>query len=275
MKNLLLVLTLSMVTFSYAQRKPKIKGSREVVSLVKELPAFNAVVLKDDLEVTFVPASSAGYRLNADDNLIDVLKFSVADSTLTISSFYDITGKKKLEIEVNYEHLDLVRVQAGEAIFNTVLTTDQLDIEVLDDARIEMNSRASLVNLSMLGSSKGSFNIEADSLQIIAEDKIDADIYMAAKRTTVKLRGNADIELEGSADTASIALFDKSRVKAEKCVMLQASATLVGSSDLFVNVADVFTLSTRDDAKVEFLGNASINLTEFLGKSSIKRNQSE
>ncbi|MEL6306280.1 MAG: DUF2807 domain-containing protein, partial [Bacteroidota bacterium] len=80
---LLLVLLLPLVTFS--QRKPKIKGSRVVTEVKEELPPFNAIQLNSDMDITLKKSFGPGYTIVADDNLIDIYKFKVEDSTLVIS----------------------------------------------------------------------------------------------------------------------------------------------------------------------------------------------
>ena len=90
-----------MVAFAQ-QRKPKIKGNRKVTRVTERLPAFNSILLKDDLDVALVAANSPSYQLVADDNLVDVITFKVVDSVLEIRSFYKITSRKELNITINY-----------------------------------------------------------------------------------------------------------------------------------------------------------------------------
>ncbi|MEX0361433.1 MAG: DUF2807 domain-containing protein, partial [Allomuricauda sp.] len=102
LKNLAIVLLLLFNLTAFAQRKPKIKGSRIVTEVNGELPMFNAVQLNDDLNIVLKKSFGPGYKIEADDNLIDILKFNVVDGTLIISSFYDITSKKKLDITIEF-----------------------------------------------------------------------------------------------------------------------------------------------------------------------------
>ena len=98
MKKFLLPLLLLFMVSMTAQRKPKIKGNRVVTEVNGELPSFNAIVLEDNLDIVLKKSFGPGYRIEADDNLVDILKFKVEDSTLVISSFYTVTSKKKFNI---------------------------------------------------------------------------------------------------------------------------------------------------------------------------------
>ena len=93
-RALALVLALLVGAGAWAQRKPRIQGNRNPVEITESLPPFKYLRLEDDLEVRIRQQGSGGYELRVDDNLVDVLQFQVQDSTLVISSFYDITGSR-------------------------------------------------------------------------------------------------------------------------------------------------------------------------------------
>ena len=86
MKKLVLIALALCTVAVHAQRKPKIKGNKEVTTVREELPPFTAIELTDDLEIYLEKASSPGYTIIADDNLIDIFKFDVRDS-LTYSGY--------------------------------------------------------------------------------------------------------------------------------------------------------------------------------------------
>ena len=57
-----------------SQRKPKIKGNRTVIEVKEVLPPFTKIELRDDLDVSLRRSTEEAYAVQADDNLIDVLK---------------------------------------------------------------------------------------------------------------------------------------------------------------------------------------------------------
>ena len=77
MKRYLPFLILLFTISVFAQRKPKIKGNRVVTQISETLPDFNAIVLQDDLDIVLKKSFGPGYEIEADDNLIDILKFKV------------------------------------------------------------------------------------------------------------------------------------------------------------------------------------------------------
>ena len=113
MKNLVFGILLLSITVGFSQKKPKIKGSKVVVEVNEVLQPFNSIKLIDDLKIELKRSREEGYYINGDDNLMDVLKLAVKDSTLYISSFYKITSKKKLDIVIHYDMLNTIIMDEG------------------------------------------------------------------------------------------------------------------------------------------------------------------
>ena len=90
-KFTLLVVVLFISVTGYTQRKPKIKGNKNVIEVREDLAPFTAIELVDDLDIVIQKASQEGYALELDDNLLDVLKFKVDGGVLKISSFSSIS----------------------------------------------------------------------------------------------------------------------------------------------------------------------------------------
>ena len=125
MNRLLVLLLLVAPLLLQAQRKPKLRGNRKVLEVSERLPAFRAIELKDDLTVNLSRANEESYDMAADENLLDVVNFDVIDGTLVISSFYQITARKKLEIVVYYRELVSLTAEDGELLAHEVPETLQ------------------------------------------------------------------------------------------------------------------------------------------------------
>ncbi len=51
MKRIIVLFIVFLPLLSWAQRKPKIKGNRQVTEVREELPPFNAIELNDNLDI--------------------------------------------------------------------------------------------------------------------------------------------------------------------------------------------------------------------------------
>lgn len=273
MKNLIALIVLLVCFQTFAQRKPKIKGNKSVVEVREELPSFKAIELIDDLEIVLQKGSSDGYAINADDNLIDVLKFKVQDSILIISSFYKITSKRKLEITVNYTELEAITMRDGKINMKDVISSDELYVNTYGPSRLELNATASVMNINMEGMSSGDFNLASDSLNITLKDRIDVRIYAVGASNTIQMHKNASAKIEGSADLLSVDLFGNSNLKASKLEAANIKANLEESPNARLNALENIELSSRGSSKTYLYGNAKIVILDFLDTSQLHKEE--
>ncbi|NHF58377.1 DUF2807 domain-containing protein [Flavobacteriaceae bacterium TP-CH-4] len=256
---------------AYSQRKPKIKGNRSVVEVQEDLPAFNAIELNDDLEIMLKKSSREGYEIEADDNLIDVLKFKVEDSTLFISSFYKIIGKKKLKITVNYTELVAITANQGEIENSDVVFADELEVNAFGSSRLILNATADIMEISMEGMSSGDFNIASDSLNIVLKNRVDARIYSVGESSYISMYNNASAKLEGTVDDLRVDLYEDANLKAEKLEATRVLANLQDSPYANVYAKEEFDLSSKGSSKTHLYGNPKITLTDFLDTSQLHK----
>tara|TARA_R110002167_G_scaffold43391_3_gene131139 strand:+ start:4027 stop:4848 length:822 start_codon:yes stop_codon:yes gene_type:complete len=271
MKKLIYLMVLTMCFQTFAQRKPKIKGNRSVVEVQNDLPPFNAIELNDDLDIVLKKSQQAGYSIEADDNLVDVLKFKVEGSTLFISSYYKITAKKKLEITVFYEELMSIVMREGGIKAEDNITSDVFDINLYETSRLEINLNAGLLNLNMEGISAGDLNLAVDSLNITLKDRSDVRIYAVSRQGVINMYKGTSAKLEGMADDFTINLYENANLKAEKLEAKRVVATLQDSPNANIYAKEEFYLASSGSSKTHLYGDAKITLTSFLDSSQLHK----
>jgi len=269
MKKVSLLLLVLFTCVLSAQRKPKIKGSRIITEVQKELQPYNAIKLMDDLKIKLQHESVAGYNIIADDNLIDALKFEVIDSVLTIGSFYKIVSKKQLEILVNYTVLNKVILNTGSIVMDDMVGGANLAVHTYGDSKIQLNTNATLVGIHMEGNSEGSYSVDANSLVITLKDKVNAEIQAVSEEISVEMSNGASSKLEGSTTRLKADLTGDIDLKAEKLQAVTVEALLQKSSGMRLQALETFNLSSRDKAKTYLYGNPVITITEFLDASEL------
>lgn len=269
MKKIILCILLLASVVSIAQKKPKIKGSKTVIEVTNELPPFNAIKIADDLRIELKKARENSYTFIGDDNLLDVLKFEVTDSILEISSFYRIVSRKKLVLTVNYIGLNGVTMLDGRLDMKDIVTTDYLDINLQGSSKLNLNTLADIVTISMSGNSNAELNVDCDELVISQDQKSNLGLYLVAKITKVTMHGNADSKLEGAATDLQINLFGNSQLRAESLKGAAVSANLDESPDARIYATDNFELSSKGGSKTYLYGTPKITIIDFLNSSQL------
>jgi len=256
-----------------AQRKPKIKGNKSIVEVNEDLPFFNTIEVRDDLEIFLKETTIPGYSISADDNLIDILRFDVVDSTLVIRSFYKITAKKQLEITVNFSELKSIIIQQGKIITKDMINSDELNISTYGSSKLELNARASIMNIIMEGNSTGDFNLQSDSLNLNLRDKVNLNLYGIVGKSNIEMYNNVSALVEGTADTLNIKLYGSSDLKAEKMEAGVINVGLEETTRARLYAYKSIELSSRGAAKTYLWGNPKIILNEFLNTSELYKRE--
>ncbi|WP_177218247.1 GIN domain-containing protein [Robiginitalea myxolifaciens] len=254
-----------------AQRKPKIKGNRIVASVNESLPAFRYLDLNDDLEVNLERAAAEGYRLEVDENLVDVLRFEVRDSTLKISSFYNITGSKKLDITVYYTELAGVAATDGELISEQPIPGVSLDLEARDEGRLNMRVRADFCRVLLQGNGKADLNLDADTVSVALMDRSDAVIYTVNKGMEIKLNGNSGLTLEGISTEVRTVLDGNVTYKAQKMEADHLDLQAMESATARVRAVNSCSLSLSGGSRTYIYGNPNITVQEFADRAEIHK----
>lgn len=279
MKMTLRILTLVFLCHSIgilAQRKPKIKGNRELTEVIKALPSFSSIEIKDDLDIVLRRAPEESYRITADDNLIDVLKFEVENGVLVVSSFYQITAKKELSIEVSYAQLSAISLLDGRisTAEGERINSEELSIDAQGISRIDVDADVGQLKLNMKDNSNGNFNVTADSLSIQLKHKSDAQVYVNSFSSSVQIRDNALLLIEGTSNSLELSSKDNARIRAQDLEADRLSANLAGSSDTRVMVTAEAELGLLEKARCYLFGDPEIKLLTFKDNAELfKRNK--
>ncbi|WP_036151892.1 GIN domain-containing protein [Maribacter forsetii] len=270
-KFALLIILLVISANGYSQRKPKIKGNKNVIEVREDLEPFNAIELVDDLDIVIQKATTEGYALELDDNLVDVLKFKVDNGTLKISSFYNITGKKKLEITIFFQELNSIRMMNGKISMKDVISTDRLRVETFGTSRLELNATADIMDINMEEISSGDFNLASDSLNLTLKDRIDVKLYTTGASNNIYMYKNASAKVEGTTDFLMAKLYGNTSLKASD---LQANYVLVvaeDSPDIEVRALNTLQLSSKGGTRTKLYGEPEITILDFLDTSRLEK----
>lgn len=272
MKKFTLLVVVLFISFSgYTQRKPKIKGNKNVIQVREDLAPFTAIELVDDLDIVIQKASQEGYALELDDNLLDVLKFKVDNGVLKISSFYNITSKKKLEITIFFQELRSIKMLNGKISMKDVISTDRLKVATFGTSRLELNATADIMDITMEEISSGDFNLASDSLNITLKDRIDVKLYTTGSSNNIYMYKNASAKLEGSADFLMAKMYGNSSLKAAD---LQSNDVLLiseDSPDIEIRALNTLQLSSKGGTRTKLYGEAKITILDFLDTSRLEK----
>ena len=129
-KYSVLILLLFATTLTLAQKKEKIKGSKIVTIEQKEIDSFDNIEISDNLEVFLDRGEKCELKIEADDNLHDIITIDLTAKTLRINTSKTATNYKKLIVRITYSNDLKMITSKDEAIINwcnqMTLTTEHV-----------------------------------------------------------------------------------------------------------------------------------------------------
>lgn len=275
MKNLLsigITILALMVMFSgFSQRKPRIKGNRSVVSVEKSLPSFSHLILSEEFELHLQQGAGPAVRIEADDNLVDILRFEVDGDTLRVDSFYRITSSKKLGLILVYNEIESIRVEAGRLISEVPVVGDRLNLSLVGAGKAELNIRAALLDLEMVENTWADLTVETDSLHATFRGFTDTHIYTSGGAIDLSMTDQASLDLEGVSTELTASLTDNSRLKASGLQADVATALLNTSANARIQAITELAYEGRGSARLFVYGQPQIRILGLFDSAELHK----
>ena len=254
-----------------AQKKPKIKGDKDVITTNNIIEkGFNAIEIDDALEVALVQSNQNSYDLTTDKNLQEIVRFTVNDSVLKIYTTSRITSSKKLEINLkflNLEHITLkndAKVE-GEGRFKSAI----IYVNAYNSSKFNLDLDADEVILTMQRNASGKLKTRSINTTIVMTDRTDLDASIIANKTTVTLTKTAQLNLEGDSDMVAFNLKDGSKLDARKMKTSSADLYTSNNSDVYVYAGKNLELYAQGNSVIYVYGDPKIEVKGLTDKSKI------
>lgn len=251
-KNLVLFL-LILVCGAYAQKREKIKGSRNVTIEKKDVVDFDALEVQDELEVILVKGDKSGIELEADDNLQDALSYTNNGNLLILSTFKDIRSHKKFIVRVTYTDS-----------LKTVISKNKSKVTAVET--IKLNK----VTFKATEDSKMFLNALTQSFTLIGSDDSYVELNDKSENCTIELSNNSELKALISSIDLKFDQYQKSKATVEGDAInfklrLDNQSNFIGKKLDAKNVR----LITEDTSKVSLFADKTIKI-EATGDSDIE-----
>lgn len=197
----------------------QLDGTGEVSTVEHALEPFHQVDVSNSWDVILIKSATPKLVVTANENLHEVLEFSVENNLLTITSEQNIGSADAKTIKVFYTGtLQGVAAHSGSSI-----TSD----EVFNQEKIEIDA------------SSGS--------EIL--------LYIETKLSEVEASSGAAIELSGTSQDFRSEASSGANINAENLVSETALADASSGAEITLNVSENFTAEASSGANINYYGN--------------------
>jgi hypothetical protein len=266
-KIILIVMVLSGLITGTAQKKEKIKGNREVLIKKFTIPTFSEIEVGEKFEIALEKSTdTTRIVIETDDNLFDVIHFSVDNEILKFNTSMEIVKKKRLRITVFVpEKFHKIRlIEKGKIFNNETLSFENLRIESIEKGKAELN-----------------LNIN-NNLEIEATDKSNLELEVATKNASIHLSGSATLKgklnvknmdiilddhalfkMEGNGNQLKIDAQSKSEYLSPKLEMKDVVMSAIDKTTVKINVSGNIVMKLSGESETYLYGSPKINLKTF------------
>jgi hypothetical protein len=273
MKTIKIVTIAFLVLFSLtitAQKKEKIKGNKEVVEVFKNLDSFTELEIMDGLEVSLMQTNSEGYRIKADSNLIDIIRFEVFDGKLSISTNYNITSSKKLEIYVNFATLKKITLgQNAKVEGQSNFIFEDAELLCADGSKFELDIKSNNLRLQMSGNANGNLKLNTNETSMVLNDNAYLKGSLSTDNFYLTLNKRSDMKIKGSSNSLNLTTTGSSDIDARKLKTSSAVINASDSSKIRVFASKDLNITAKGKSDIYVYGNPEIKVEGLSDKSQI------
>lgn len=264
-KNTALLLLLLFTTLTFAQKREKIKGTKVVTTSIKEIGDFDALEINDNLEIYLERGEKNEIKIEADDNLHDIIGFDLREKMLRIYTAKESTIFKKLVVHVTYTKSLSKVITKNEAKVYAIqeLLLDDITFNSFDYSKLLLNVNVKKFSLVADDKSKSEINLKSEDATLQLSKNSSIKSLVSAIKFKCDLYQKANAAIEGAAEKGSIRIDNNSNFTGTKFTIKEANLTAENYATGTVLAETSISIAIGDKAEVSLLGKAKIELTRF------------
>jgi hypothetical protein len=266
-----ILLLLLSTTLTFAQKKDKIKGSKTVTIEQKEVGNFEALEVEDNLEVHLERGEKTELKIEADDNLHDIISFDLRDNILRIYTTKEAVNYKKLIVRITYtKDLNLATAK-NESTINAIqeIQLDNLTFKVYDYSQLFLNVNAKNFILQADDKSKTELNLKSESAIVELSKSSSLKALVTAIDLKVDMYQKSNATIEGDATNAIIRLDNNSNLTGNKLILKNADVTTESYSNCSLNATTAVIIDAANKSEIQLLGIPKIEIRKFADEAKL------
>ncbi len=264
-KNTALLLLLLVTTLTFAQKREKLKGSKIVTTSIKEIGDFDGIEADDNLEVYLERGEKNEIKIEADDNLHEIIGMDLREKMLRLYTTKESTIFKKLVVRVTYTSSLKKVVAKNESVIYAIqeLQLDDITFNSYDYSKLYLNANAKKFTLIADDKSKTELNVKSDDANLQLSKSASIKTLVAAIKFKCDLYQKANASIEGIAQKGTIRLDNSATFTGTKFTVKEANVTTEGNSTGTILAETTISIAAGDKSELTLFGNPTIELTRF------------
>lgn len=254
-----------------AQKKEKIKGSKTVTIEQRQVGNFEALVVEDNLEVQMERGERTELKIEADDNLHDIISLDLSDNILRIYTTKQATNYKKIMVTVTYTNNLKLITSKDESTVNAIqeLLLNSITLKAHDASKLFLNVNTKDFLLQADNKSKTELNLKSENTTIELSKNTTLKALINTTDLKVDMYQKSDATIEGAAINTIIRLDNNASLTGNKFTTKKADITTESYSNcsLFTETAVIIDASNKSE--IQLLGSPKIEIRKFADEAKL------
>lgn len=270
----LLLLLVFISTLTFGQKKDKIKGSKIVTTEQIKIVDFESLTVEDNLEVYLERGERGELKIEADENLHDIIALDESDNTLRIYTSKQATNFKKLIVRITYTS-DLKSITSKNETTVTAIQEILLDnftLKANDASKLFMNINAKNFVLQSNDKSKTELNLKSENTTVDLSKNSSLKALINTTNLKVDMYQKSNAAIEGEATNAIIRLDNNANLVANKLTLQNADVTTESYSNCNVNVMTNVIIDAANKSEIQLVGAPKIEIRKFSDEAKLIKN---
>ena len=266
-----ILLLVFFTTLTFAQKKEKIKGSKTVTTERREINKFTALIVEDNLEIHLERGERAELKIEADENLQDIISIDQYDNTLRIFTTKHASNYKKMIVRVTYtDNLNLI-TSKNESSINAIqeLLLNSVTIKAQDASKLFVNANTKDFLLQAGDKTKTELNLKSDNTTVELNKNATLKALISTSILKIDQYQKTTASIEGNATSTLVRLDNNSALTANKFVTKSAEIKTESYTNCSLFVEKEVIIDATNKSEIQLLGNPKIEMRKFADEAKL------
>ncbi len=270
MKKITLFLFCLTALSIHAQRE-KIKGSKIVTVVQKEVGAFENLEVSDNLEVFIIKGDKCGVEIEADDNLHEAISIVQHADLLQLSARQEPTSYKKFSVRITYtDDFKMVTVKNDANVTAlSDITLDNFTFKAFDGAKIFANAKCKAFTLIANDKSKIELNLTGEQTHIELSKSAHLKALISSAFLKFDMYQKATAVIEGDANDLKLRLDNNANFTGKNFTAKNATVTAEGYTVCSLLCNTWMAVEASGKAEISIYGDQKIDLRKFQDNATL------
>lgn len=260
------MLLLTIPTYSFGQKKEKIRGSKIVTIEKRSIENFENLEVTDNIELFLIRGNTPHLEIEADDNLHEIINAEIFANTLKLTTEKSVSGHKKLSIRVTYTDDLKMLVAKDDATITAIdeIKNNEITFKCYDNSSLFVNASSKTFTLIANDKSKVELNLKSEDVVLELSRNNQTKALIAANKIQCDMYQKATAVIEGDVNDLKLRLDNNANFTGRKLSANNASLIMEGSAKCSVSVKGKLMIEASGKSEIHVYDEPKIDLKRFV-----------